>query len=215
MTSDKDPFSRFSDIVKRADELEDITGKPLPQIAAKEIPALDSICRNFIEHAPFCFLATANPDGHVDLSPRGDPPGFVKILSESLLAIPDRPGNRRADTFQNILADPRIGLLFMVPGRGETLRIRGEARIVRDPDLLASMVVNEKAPKLALVVHVHSAFMHCPKWVFRSDIWQSDKWPDTEGMADMNEAMVKHARIAMSPEDWFESLKEKGELDLW
>ncbi|MET1416390.1 MSMEG_1061 family FMN-dependent PPOX-type flavoprotein [Roseibium sp. HPY-6] len=215
MMTDKDPFAGFSNIVTSSDQLSDIAGDPLPQIVAKEIPVLDSICRDFIAHAPICFLATANPEGHVDLSPRGDPPGFVRVLSETMLAIPDRPGNRRVDTFRNILADPRIGLLFLVPGRGETLRIRGEARIVRDPDLLAAMAVHEKKPKLALVVHVHSAFMHCPKWVFRSSVWQPDKWPGVDGMADMNEAMVKHARIAMSPDEWFENLKEKGELDLW
>lgn len=215
MTNDSDPFSGFSDIVTRAEDLEEITGEPLPQIIHKEIPALDSICRDFISHAPFCFLATANPDGYLDVSPRGDPAGFVKVLDEITLAIPDRPGNRRLDTFHNVLKDPRVGVLFMIPGRGETLRIRGEARIVRDRDLIASMAINGREPKLALVIHVKSAFMHCPKCVFRSNIWQPEKWPDTTGLAGMNEAMVKHARIAMNPDEWFESLKQKGELELW
>lgn len=215
MTTDTDPFSGFSDVVTSIEDLEDIIGEPMPQIVNKEIPALDTICRDFISRAPFCFLATANPDGHIDVSPRGDPAGFVNVLDPSTLAIPDRPGNRRVDTFHNILKDPRVGLLFLIPGRGETLRIRGEARIVRDGKLLASMAVNGREPKLALVTHLRSAFMHCPKCVFRSNIWQPENWPDTDGLADMNEAMVKHAKIAMSPDEWFEALKENGELELW
>ncbi|MBO6895021.1 MAG: pyridoxamine 5'-phosphate oxidase family protein [Roseibium sp.] len=215
MASSDDPFARFSNIVTRIEDLEEVIGEPMPQIVAKELPALDSICRDFIAHAPFCFLASSNPAGYLDISPKGDPAGFVKVLDEATLAIPDRPGNRRVDTFHNILKDPRVGLLFLVPGRGETLRIRGEARIVQDTDLLKMMAINDRPPKLALVIHVQSAFMHCPKCVFRSNIWQPENWPDTSGLADMNEAMVKHAQIAMSPEEWFESLKNKGELDLW
>ncbi|MBO6509675.1 MAG: pyridoxamine 5'-phosphate oxidase family protein [Roseibium sp.] len=215
MASSDDPFARFSHIVTRIEDLEEVIGEPMPQIVAKELPALASICRDFIAHAPFCFLASSNPAGYLDISPKGDPAGFVKVLDETTLAIPDRPGNRRVDTFHNVLKDPRVGLLFLVPGRGETLRIRGEARIVQDADLLKMMAINDRPPKLALVVHVQSAFMHCPKCVFRSNIWQPENWPDTSGLADMNEAMVKHAQIAMSPEEWFESLKNKGELDLW
>ncbi|OJJ09993.1 pyridoxamine 5-phosphate oxidase [Alphaproteobacteria bacterium AO1-B] len=215
MPSVSDPFEALSGFITTAEELETVCGHPLPQIAAKELPALDEICRDFISKAPFCFVASANPEGHVDVSPKGDPAGFVKVLSPSLLAIPDRPGNRRLDTFHNLLKDPRIGLLFLIPGRGETLRIRGEGRLTTDPKLLESLSVQGKSPKLALAVHVQSAFMHCPKCVFRSGLWQPDAWPNTEGMADMNEAMVKHAKIGLSPEEWFETLKEKGELDLW
>lgn len=215
MTRRDNPFSGFGNFITSVDELEAVSGPTMPQAVDKEIPALDDICREFISRSPFCFLATASPSGHLDLSPKGDPAGFVKVINESLLAIPDRPGNRRMDSFHNLLQDPRIGLLFFVPGRGETLRVRGEAKITKDADLLNAMAVNGRDPALALLVHVKSAFMHCPKCVFRSGLWQPDKWPDTAGLADMNEAMVKHAKIAMRPEEWFESLKEKGELELW
>ncbi|QDG75232.1 MSMEG_1061 family FMN-dependent PPOX-type flavoprotein [Labrenzia sp. PHM005] len=215
MPSSTDPFSSLTEFITTPEELENIGGHPLPQIAAKELPALDEICRDFISRSPFCFVASANPGGHIDISPKGDAAGFAKVLSPSLLAIPDRPGNRRLDTFHNLLKDQRVGLLFLLPGRGETIRIRGEGKLTRDPKLLKSFEVQSRSPKLALAVHVTSVFMHCPKCVFRSGLWQPEAWPDVTGLADMNEAMVKHAQIGLSPEEWFETLKQKGELDLW
>lgn len=215
MTDASHPFDQYSDFIDSIDQLEDLSGPPLPQIVAKELTTLDDICRDFIAASPLCIMASANPAGYVDLSPRGDPPGFVQCLSDGLLAIPDRPGNRRMDTFHNLLADPRIGLLFLIPGRGETLRVRGEARLCRDAPLLEAMAVNRRAPKLAMLVHVRTAFMHCPKCVMRSNLWQPDKWPDAQNLADMNQAMVKHAQIDMSPDDWFQQLQKKGEIDLY
>ncbi|WP_372572963.1 MSMEG_1061 family FMN-dependent PPOX-type flavoprotein [Ruegeria jejuensis] len=215
MPDTADPFGAFTDIISSVEELEELAGPPLPQIVAKEIDELDEICRDFIATSPFCVMATASPAGHVDLSPRGDPPGFVTCITPNLLAIPDRPGNRRMDTFHNLLGDARIGLLFLIPGRGETLRVRGQARLCRDPRLLETMAVNARVPKMALLVQVQTAFMHCPKCVMRSRLWQPEDWPDTSGLADMNQAMVKHAHVAMSPEDWFQTLLEHGELDLY
>ena len=215
MTFAAPSFGEFTDFISSTEELEALSGSPMPQILAKELNALDEICRDFIALSPMCVMATANPAGYVDLSPRGDPPGFVNVISPTLLAVPDRPGNRRMDTFHNLLADSRIGLLFLVPGRGETLRIRGHARLCRDTALLDTMAVNRRAPKLALLVHVETAFMHCPKCIMRSKVWTPEDWPDAKDLADMNTAMVKHANIPVSPEAWFQELLEKGEIDLY
>ncbi|WP_171207219.1 MULTISPECIES: MSMEG_1061 family FMN-dependent PPOX-type flavoprotein [unclassified Ruegeria] len=215
MPPEPSPFAPYSDFITSADELEALAGHPLPQIVAKEIPALDQMCRDFIAASGFCLIATTNPDGYIDISPRGDPPGFVHVISDQLIAIPDRPGNKRMDTFHNILRDPRAGVIFLVPGKLETLRLRGTARLCKDPDLLNQMQVNGKAPKLALLIHVRSVFAHCPKCVIRANLWQPENWPDTSSLADMNAMMVKHARIQSTPDEWFEKLKEAGELDLY
>ena len=215
MNDGPDPFGGYGDFISSRDELEELAGTPLPQIVAKELSELDDICRAFIASSPMCIIATANPAGHVDLSPRGDPPGFATCPNPTLIALPDRPGNKRMDTFHNLLVDSRIGLLFFVPGRGETLRVRGRARISRDPKLLEGMAVNNRAPKLALLVHVETAFMHCPKCIMRSAFWQPEKWRDASDLADMNTAMVKHAHIPVSPDEWFKELMAKGELDLY
>jgi PPOX class probable FMN-dependent enzyme len=210
-----DPFSQFSNFVTTPEELERITGAPLPQIIAKELTSLDQMCRDFIAASPFCLIASANPGGHLDISPRGDPAGFVQVISDTLMAIPDRPGNKRVDTFHNVLLDPRVSLIFFVPGKMETLRIRGSARICADPELLEEMAVNNHAPKLALLIHVETVFAHCPKCVIRSNLWQPEQWPDSSNLPNMNAMMVKHAKINKTPEEWFESLKGTGELDLY
>ncbi|SLN44274.1 Pyridoxamine 5'-phosphate oxidase [Roseovarius albus] len=215
MTKGNNPFGDYSDFITSVDDLEALSGPPMPQILAKELQELDEICSEFISKSPMCIMATANPAGYVDLSPRGDPPGFSSVLGSTLLALPDRPGNKRMDSFHNLLKDPRIGLLFFVPDRGETLRIRGTARLCRDARLLESMQVNNRAPKLALLVHVETAFMHCPKCIMRSNLWQPEKWQDASDLADMNAAMVKHAHIPVSPEEWFKKLMEEGEIDLY
>ncbi|WP_170759343.1 MSMEG_1061 family FMN-dependent PPOX-type flavoprotein [Ruegeria lacuscaerulensis] len=209
------PFSQYSNFVTSAEELEAVTGAPLPQIIAKEISALDQMCRDFIAASPFCLIASANPGGHLDISPRGDPEGFVQVVSDTLIAIPDRPGNKRVDTFHNVLQDPRVSVIFFVPGKMETLRIRGTARICADQTLLDGMAVNDHPPKLALLVHVDTAFAHCPKCVIRSNLWQPENWPDSTHLPNMNAMMVKHARINKTPEEWFESLKGTDELDLY
>ncbi|SMO35457.1 MSMEG_1061 family FMN-dependent PPOX-type flavoprotein [Ruegeria faecimaris] len=208
-------FAPFSDFVTSKEGQERITGAPLPQIIAKEQAALDGMCRDFIAKSTFCLIASANPGGYLDISPRGDPEGFVRVISDTLIAIPDRPGNKRTDTFHNIIQDPRVSVIFLVPGKLETLRIRGTARICIDPDLLNSMAVNNRAPKLALMIHIETAFAHCPKCVIRSDLWQPENWPDSSGLPNMNVMMVKHAKIDKTPDEWFDSLKGTGELDLY
>lgn len=147
--------------------------EPTPRVRRKCLPALDAHCRNFIALSPFLCLGTAS-EGGADVSPRGDAPGFVQVLDDRTLLIPDRPGNNRLDSLGNVAADPRVGLLFMIPGVDETLRVNGSARIVTDEDLLARCAVAGKRPRSALLVDVREAYLHCGKAMIRSRLWHDD-----------------------------------------
>jgi uncharacterized protein len=144
----------------------------------KQLDHLDHNCRRFIALSPFLCLATARPDGLADNSPRGDAPGFVQVLDERTLAIPDRPGNNRLDSQSNIIHNPNVGLLFFIPGVTETLRVNGRARITADPDLLARFEVRGRLPKVAILVSVVEAFLHCSKALIRSRLWEADAQVD-------------------------------------
>jgi PPOX class probable FMN-dependent enzyme len=146
-------------------------GKVMPVAAKKDIGRIDVHMKRFIEMAPFCCVSTADAEGRQDVTPRGDPAGSFKVLDEHTLAIADRPGNNRLDTLHNLLVNPNIGLLFMIPGMNETTRVNGVARLSTDPELLASMAVQGKAPRSAIVVEVRQAYMHCPKAFMRSKLW--------------------------------------------
>ena len=158
--------------------LREIVGSPSDLVAAKAAGHLTPLTRRFIERSPFVCVATSRPDGGLDISPRGDPAGFVRILDERTLLIPERPGNRLADTLTNLLADPRIGLLFLIPGIGDTFRVNGRAAVVDDPELLASSAVEGRTPKLGLLVTIDEAFTHCPKAIIRSDLWDPGRHVD-------------------------------------
>lgn len=149
-------------------------GMPKPQIAKKEMPALDRHCRQFIALSPFLCLGTQGADGHADVSPRGDPPGFVQVLDDRTLLIPDRPGNRRIDSLRNIIENPRVGILFLVPGIEETLRINGRASVIEDAALLAGLAVEGRAPRLAIRVDIDEVFFHCAKALKRSRLWDAE-----------------------------------------
>src|SRR5690606_22910928 len=140
----------------------------------KQLDRLDHNCRRFIELSPLVCLATARPGGLADNSPRGDAPGFVKVLDERTLLIPDRPGNNRLDSMANIVHNPNVGLLFLIPGVNETLRVNGRARLVTRPDLLQRFEVRGRAPKIAIMVEVVEAFLHCSKALLRARLWQED-----------------------------------------
>ena len=151
--------------------------------ALKSLTALDAHAMDFIRRAPFLCIGTQNTSA--DVSPRGDPAGFVQILNPHTIAIPDRPGNNRLDTLSNIVANPHVGLLFMIPGFDDTLRLNGQATLVTDPDLLASMAVNGRAPKLAIVVRVSEVFLHCAKAFRRSRLWDPTQHQDRGGMPSL------------------------------
>ena len=185
----------FRKVITSESELREVIGHPNQRVLDKVIDHLDAHCRAFISRSPFLLIASTDGAGQVDVSPKGDPPGFVQVLDERTLAIPDRPGNRRLDTFRNVLRNPAIGLIFLIPGKRETLRVNGSALLVRDPDLLEGMAVNGRPAQLALVVRVEEAFFHCAKCMIRSRLWQPDAWPDLGGLASHAEVLVAHARL--------------------
>jgi PPOX class probable FMN-dependent enzyme len=151
--------------------VETVYPRPSPVVIAKDIGRIDQHMRRFIEMSPFCCLATSDGTGRLDVTPRGDKPGFVKVLNEKTLALPDRPGNNRLDSLRNVLVNPGVGLLFLVPGFEETVRVNGTARLSVDPRLLAAMAAEGKNPRSALVVTVAEAFLHCAKAFRRSRLW--------------------------------------------
>ncbi|MER7330599.1 MULTISPECIES: pyridoxamine 5'-phosphate oxidase family protein [unclassified Micromonospora] len=161
------------------EELRELLGAPVPRALAKERPVLHARDRQWLAASPFCLVATAGADGSCDVSPKGDPPGFALVLDDRTIAIPERPGNRRADGYRNILDNPHVGLIFLVPGRTDTLRINGRARLVRDAPWFDDMVVKGHRPVLAVVVEIEQIFYHCAKAFLRSQLWQPETWqPD-------------------------------------
>jgi uncharacterized protein len=184
----------FEEVVATQQRLRELSKQPSHRANNKIIDRIDDACRRFIAACPFVIVASRGADGQMDISSKGDPAGFVAVLDEKTLAIPDRPGNHRLDTFNNLLAHPEIGLFFLIPGNGETLRVSGKGRIVRDPSLQARLAVNDKLPNLALIVTVEEAFMHCGKSMIRSRLWSPEHWPDRTGVPSLAEAIVAHAR---------------------
>lgn len=166
----------FSQPISTLEQLREIIAEPNELARRKQISVIDEHCRAFIERSPFLFLATSNARGDWDVSPKGDAPGFVQVLDETTIAIPDRPGNNRLDSLQNILENPHAGVLFIIPGAEWTLRINGRATIVRDEDVLERCAVGGKRPALAIAVEVEEAFLHCPKCFLRSKLWESEGW---------------------------------------
>ena len=175
-------MTAFKNVVTSAQELRKIFGTPSARAVQKERSALDAHCRAFIECSPFLLMATCSPDGRCDVSPKGDAPGFALVLDEHRLVIPDRPGNKRLDGLTNLVANPHVGLIFLVPGREETLRVNGRAWITRDPELLQRSVVQGKTPLLAVGVEVEECFLHCAKAFRRSRLWAHEEWLGPEAL---------------------------------
>ncbi|WP_322893832.1 MULTISPECIES: pyridoxamine 5'-phosphate oxidase family protein [unclassified Yoonia] len=156
----------------------------------KSLPALDDHARAFIRRAPFVCIGTQGADGTADVSPRGDPAGFVAVLDDQTLAIPDRPGNNRLDSLSNIIANPHVGLLFMIPGFDETLRVNGLAALVTDPDVLDQLRVHDRAPRLAIVIRVNEVFLHCAKAFRRSRLWDPAAHQDRAEMPSLMQILL-------------------------
>ena len=206
---------RFEEIVSTEAELRAIVGVPVERSVRKQIARLDDHCRALIGASPFVLVASSDAAGRVDVSPKGDPPGFVQVLDDTTLAIPDRPGNRRADTFTNLLQNPGVGLIFLIPGKLETLRVNGRARIVRDTALRERMAVRGKVPELALVVEVEEAFIHCGKCMLRSQLWERDAWRRTDDLPTQAQCLVDHGRLAESREDVQASIERSRRTGLY
>jgi PPOX class probable FMN-dependent enzyme len=162
--------------VTSAVELRDLFGGPNQRSAAKVRPVLHERDKEWLAASPFCLIATAAADGSCDVSPKGDPPGFARPLDDETIAIPDRNGNHRFDGFVNILSNPQVGLLFLVPGRPDTLRINGRARLIREAPFFDDMIVRGSRPQLALLLEVQEVFYHCPKAFLRSELWDPATW---------------------------------------
>ncbi len=178
-------MDELQNVVTTEQELREIVGTPIPRVIQKDRPFVDAHCRAFIERAPFLLMATSDANGRCDVSPKGDAPGFVRVMNERRIVIPDRPGNKRLDGMTNLIANPHIGLIFLVPGRDETLRINGRARITRDSALLHQFQVQGKTPMLAIVVDVEQCYLHCGKAFLRSRLWAHEQWPARDAIPSM------------------------------
>jgi PPOX class probable FMN-dependent enzyme len=166
-----------------------IGGDPKPSAVAKLNDRINDVTRRFIDAAPFVCVATARPGGGLDVSPKGDPAGFVRVLDERTLLIPERPGNKLIDTLTNLLADDRIALLFLIPGVGDTFRVNGRAIITDDRDLLEPCAVRGKVPKLGILVTVEEAYTHCPKAMIRSHLWDPERHIDRSQLPSQGEVV--------------------------
>lgn len=174
-------------------ELRELFGEPLPRVVAKEMPALDDRAREFIASSPFLVMATTGADGSCDAGPKGGPAGFVRVLADDRLLVPEFPGNRRFDGVQNLVHRPGIGLLFVVPGISETLRVNGFARLTREPELLEACAVDGRAPWFVADVGVRQVFSHCGKAFLRSELWQPQSWPEPDTIRSPSRTIAEKA----------------------
>jgi len=190
-------------------QLRKLLGEPTELVRKKIADRLNPLTRQFIERSPFVLVATGRPDGGLDVSPRGDPAGFVRILDEGTLLLPDRPGNKLADTLTNLLEDDRIALLFLIPGVNDTFRVNGRARIVDDPELLAASEIDGKVPRLGLLVEVEEAYTHCPKALLRSELWNPERQIDRSELPRSGEILRAVADPELDVEEYEEARNER------
>jgi PPOX class probable FMN-dependent enzyme len=205
----------FNNVITSENELRDIMGYPSEIVTRKTINYIDEHCRSFIEKSPFITIATSDLSGNFDVSPKGDPAGFVKILSDKVLAIPDRPGNRKADTLSNVIQNPNIGLIFLIPGIKETLRVNGEAKIVTDQKVLELLSCQGKPPALAIIVDVKEAFMHCAKCIIRSNLWMKVDDTQERSLPSLAKALIDHGKLDISHQELDGMIKEDEKTNLY
>lgn len=184
-------------MVTSIERLREILPEPGPdsRVRRKELRFIDPHARNFISRSPFVVLSTSSADGRCDATPRGDAPGFVKVLDDTTLIIPDRPGNRRLDSMENILSNPRAGLLFMIPGMDETLRVNGRAAITEDPALLEPLAMQGKVPLLGIIVEVEELYFHCARAFRRSRLWEPETWMDRSEMPTLGQIIADQLKL--------------------
>ena len=173
--------------IREEPELRALLGEPAELVRAKVSDRLNDLTRRFVDLSPFVLLATSAPDGTCDVSPRGDPAGFVRVLDDRTLLLPDRPGNRLADSLRNILRNPHVGLLFVVPGVGDTLRVNGRATVETDEELLAPSAVEGKVPRLGLLIEIDEVFTHCSKAFLRARLWDPATFVDRTALPSSGE----------------------------
>ena len=201
-------------LVTSMEQLQALYGERMPASVIKEIDHINAHYRTLIEAAPFVAVATCGPEG-LDCSPKGDPAGFIRILDDKTLAIPDRPGNNRIDGFRNIVRDPRIALLFLIPGVGETLRGNGRAAISVDPELMASFAINGKLPRCVLIVHVESAYFHCSKAIVRSKLWDEATKIDRKSLPSTGSIIAELSKGRLGGEAYDREMPERIKAQLY
>jgi uncharacterized protein len=195
--------------IETEEELRELLGHPSELVRRKVITFLDHNCQEFISKSPFLVISTSDENGYCDVSPRGDLQGFVYVLNEKRLIIPERPGNKRMDTLRNLLKNPRVGLLFMIPGLGETLRVNGKATITKKAEYLDKMAVKGKSPIVGIEVEVEECFIHCAKAIKRSSLWDPKSWLDADSLPSAAHILFEHAKMEdSSVEKISDSLQE-------
>jgi len=182
------------------ERLYELNGEPNVAILEKHTTYLTPLLASFINQSPFFMISTSDPDGNCDVSPKGDPAGAVQILDWHTIAIPDRPGNRRTDGHRNILGNPHIGLIFVIPNVEETVRVNGRAFLTDDPELLDSMKVQNRAPKLATIVEIDEVYVHCARALLRAGIWKPETWPDPDTIPTLG-AMIREQKGLPPPDE--------------
>ncbi|MFC0216484.1 pyridoxamine 5'-phosphate oxidase family protein [Paenibacillus chartarius] len=188
-------MTTFQNLITTEEDLRKLLGNPNELVQNKSIPHLDPHAREFIAKSPFLLMATSDRTGMCDVSPRGDAPGFVLVVDEQHLVIPERPGNRRMDSMRNILSNPAVGLIFMIPGLEETLRVNGTACITKDEPLLSRMEAHGRTPLVGIGVQVKECYIHCAKSIKRSNLWKSETWLERGQLPNIAQALADHVRL--------------------
>lgn len=202
----------FKKVIDSEQNLREFIGTPSEVASKKVIYHLDVHCRDFISKSPFLVISTSDEKGFCDVSPRGDAPGFTFILNEKCLVIPERPGNKRVDTLRNIIQNPHVGLLFLIPGMGETLRVNGKATIIQDEDILEKMAAKGKNPLVGIAVEIEECFLQCAKALKRSDLWNPDSWLDKNEIPSGAKILSDHVKIPGLDETAMKARLEEGYL---
>ncbi|GGD81139.1 pyridoxamine 5'-phosphate oxidase family protein [Paenibacillus nasutitermitis] len=206
----------FNQVVESEEELRSLYGYPGELVNNKTIAFMDHHCREFIAKSPLLFMATSDSSGACDVSPRGDAEGFVYVLDDKHLVIPERPGNRRFDSLRNLMENPQVGLIFIIPGLEETLRINGQASIVKDQEIMKHMEAHGKVPMIGIGVEVEECFIHCAKAFKRSHLWESDYWPAKEALPKPAAILAEHTKkLGVSEDEISLALKESYEKRLY
>lgn len=203
------------EFITTREELRSLYKAPQERAVQKELRSIDPHSRDFIAKSPFLLIGTQDADGNGDVSPKGDKPGFVVVLDERTIAIPDRPGNNRLDTFENLLLNPAVGLIFLIPGMNETLRVNGTARITADAELCARFAVEGKPALSVMIVDVRSCYMHCAKAFMRSQLWSPETWPPRDALPTLGQILKDQIAFAASAKETDEWLDEAYKKTLW
>jgi len=203
------------DFITSRDELRTHYGNVSERAQRKELRALDPHAKDFLKRSPFVLIGSSDRDGNADVTPKGDRPGFVAVLDDTTIAVPDRPGNNRLDTWENVIVNPAVGLLFLIPGMDETLRINGDARITVDSGLRERLAADGKLPATVMVVAIKAVYMHCAKAFMRSELWKPGTWPERSSLPTLGQILKDQLALADSAEATDRNLAEAYRASMW